>query len=100
MRTDSGVGVPAMNPPLGVPAQGRTLDASFRTILARLLVKAMKSTLRDDGPLSGGSGPRLFGSAMEEVLSEVVASRLSLPEGTGGASPYLEPRPEHPEATL
>lgn len=53
----------------------RTAEA-FGSILARLMVKAMRATLRNDGPLSGGSGARLFGTAMEEVLSEAVAFQL------------------------
>lgn len=54
----------------------RTAEGAFGSILARLMVKAMRATLRNDGPLSGGSGARLFGSAMEEALSEAVASQL------------------------
>ena len=45
-------------------------------LLTRTLVKAMRATLRSDGPMSGGSGARLFGQVLEEALSDAVARGL------------------------
>ena len=61
-------------------AARRGLDGLF----ARMLVKAMRATLREDGPLSGGPGARLFGQVLEEALADALAG--------GGPRPSAPPR--------
>lgn len=56
----------------GAPGADRALRG-LDTLFARLLVKAMRGTLREDGPLSGGAGARLFGQVLEEALADALA---------------------------